>query len=272
MFLVKNNWTKRSSFLLLCVMVIFSGCASEPEKKTYSKEEEVRLDNQAGVELAKSFEQNLTIHQPHVELSIYLRNLAQSLLETLPNINESPIGVFVVSEQNKIWTNYSLPGIRIYLSRDFVKNVKFENELASAISIELAHIYNRHILKKIGDKQVESTKKENVLDAIYPGPYSGLLNIDFFGAQGLFRYTQEEKQRAVFDAVGTLYRAGFDPRGSISLFELYSKNMAHSPYSAEEIHLLRESAHRKIVEFKPLQNPIVRSAEFIKNQKRIMEL
>ena len=69
-----------------------------------------------------------------------------------------------------------------------------------------------------------------------------------------------------------LYQAGFDPRGMISLYELYSLSPDHSPYSPKTRELYIEIMKQEISKLPPLRNPVVRSEEFIFMKQRINKL
>ena len=103
-------------------------------------------------------------------------------------------------------------------------------------------------------------------------PWSSSTSIDLFGLNGVFAFSEDAEIAASKKAVGILYRAGFDARGLICLFEKFKNNSEHSPYELSTINKIIEQARREIASQAPLRNPIIRSQAFIKIQKRIQHL
>ncbi len=109
-----------------------------------------------------------------------------------------------------------------------------------------------------------------------PDPKTTLRNfgidIEIPGAKDALRFTESEETEAWVGAVDILYKAGFDPRGLLSLLEKYEKLGTRSPYPLKAIPELQEQVRQKISFYVPLRNPVLRSQEFLVIQERIRKL
>lgn len=262
-------------FQFLLVGTLFFGCAGSPPQKTLSTEERVRQDNSLGTKLAHQFEPSITLKKD-IEVSVYLRNLAKKLLKTAPEFEDTPLGVFIVSNHEGRWKNYGLPGIRLYISNGLLKNVEYENEVAASLALELGHIKNRDVLRFLEEnpKMSKSFEEEDFSGILFSSPkgaassrWSGEDRSS--GKRGIFDYSEEEELSAIQFATRILYQAGYDPRGFVSLWKIYKKSIKHSPYPLKKLNYFIEYTYRSIVEFTPLRNPIVRTNEFLEIQKRL---
>jgi hypothetical protein len=73
-------------------------------------------------------------------------------------------------------------------------------------------------------------------------------------------------------AVSLLYRAGYDPRGLVSLWARFRALGLASPYGAELLSRMEEKSREAITLYAPLRNPIVRSDPFLEMRKRVQQL
>lgn len=258
-----------------------SSCSTAPLPRVISHEEMIRRDQALGIELAQSFETHLLFKQD-TEVSVYIRKVAQSLIDNTPELQGASVGIWLVRElvrdKDKKWSSFGLPGNRIYLPVGLLKRLDYENELAAAIAFQLGHLLEKHLHFKL-ITQTDSSKLhaiENLddsMDRLWPlQDQRGFSNIHYFGPNGVFSYSDEDEAAAAQIAVRILYRAGYDPRGVISLFERYRNNIKQSPYETSTIMKMTEHARQEIAMFAPLRNPIVRSQNFLVLQKRIRKL
>lgn len=245
--------SKSAWFIARWVLVApFLACSSKPVQPVLTHEEQLRQDQKMGAEWATGLEEVLKFRQD-IEITVYLRKLAVHLASQDSALKDAPVGVFLIEEIRGRWTNFSLPGNRLYLSAGWLKTVEFESELAAGIAVQLGHLRGRHWMNR-GSSWVEGTRPV------------------FFGAGGLFEFTDGERLEAAEAAVELLYKSGFDPRGTISLWANLRKYPDTSPVSGALCDQLRERSRHVVTQFTPLRNPIVRSAEFITLRKRFQKL
>lgn len=215
------------------------GCATAPGKNAEPIKTQAQIDREVGIAVSKDFEKNFSIAHD-VEVSVFLRSTAERLLSSAQSQEPSSVGVFVIQEKTPTFRNYTVPGIRIYFSKELLKNLRHDNEVAAALAVEISHVRLRHMLKK--ESKIE------------------------------FNYTEEDKLASFRSAVRVLYDAGFDPRGVASLLKVYEVHPKESPMSMAMIEKALTVVYSEIARFTPLRNPVVRTDRFLSLQKRISKL
>lgn len=250
-----------------------------------------RWDQTFGEDLAGRFESCLRFKK-NTEVSVYLRKIANKLVYSTPELSGGGVGVWLIQDIDKKWHSFGLPGNRVYLSTGLLREVEYENEIAAAIAVQLAHIIDKSILKRLVkpvDLGIEETSATRAgLDPNDPLATSdfqtnarGLLLIqprelsrkaEFFGLNGIFSFSDKMELSTIKTAVAILYRAGFDARGLIYLYGRYQNKLDHSPYEESTISKMIEEARKSIALYPPLRNPIVTTQDFLLLQKRIKHL
>jgi predicted Zn-dependent protease len=243
---------------------VLASCATPPVQVVRTKEERIRFDNTVGRQLAQNFEQKINVRQD-IEVTVFLRSIAEKLIATSPELSDSPIGVVLIGDTDDLWANYALPGNRVYLSVELLRGLEYENEVASLLAFELAHIAHRHLMTRFE----RVTNVGNSFPAFQPVTAD---SVEFFGSSGLFAFSLDARKEAVDTAVGMIYRAGYDPRGLATVWKLYKNNFSHSPFDAMTLERLQDQSHQAIAMYAPLRNPVVRSEMFSKIRKRIQQL
>lgn len=258
-------------------MAVFSNCASAPPPAPpITPAERIQRDQAVGAGLARQLESQLKIKQDK-EVLLYLHDLAAKLSEATPELKSAAVGVLVVADRGARWRCYSIPGNRIYLSSGLLRHIEFENELAAVIAMELAHVLKRHVPLRIEEGRVSSQASDPAdypsIEGLVPSSRGGAANsVDFFSPTGVFAFPDEYFLEAADGAVDILYRAGFDPRGLVSLWDIYRSEVAHSPFEDDLLRKLTEKTRTVIAQHSPLRNPIVRSQAFLTIQKRMQRL
>ncbi len=242
---------------------IVTACASSGEHSYVTVEEQVRRDQSTGLHLAEGLEAKLRLKND-IEVSVYLREIAQSLSSATPELRDSPVGVLTFHQTDKRWRNFGIPGNRIYLCIELMQRIRYENVLASMIAFELAHLMHRHVLKRLDAVIGAPAEIPSQTRLAFPAQY--------IGPKGIFAFSSDDHLNSVETAVGVLYRAGYDPRGLVRLWTEYQGNPEHSPYDPDLLWKMIERTRQAIAQFAPLRNPVVRSASFLKIQKRIRSL
>lgn len=260
----------------LCAVAAVSlvSCSSSQKAAPITIEEQVRQDNSIGTALSEKFEKQIKIKKD-VEVSVYLKRVADNLASKTEALKISPVGVFVIQDRNDVWKNYSLPGIRVYLSADLLKSAEFENEVAALIALEYANVLNRNVLRRVEKALASQGERDQPMIAkvLFPDLNStDKSSFDFFGASGLFAYSEQEWLSATEAAVGILYRAGYDPRGLVAVWNRYRDHLKNSPFESGSLSKFDDRTYLAISANTPLRNPIVRSEAFLKIQKRIKSL
>lgn len=264
---------KNSSTHYFLSLFFLMGCASTPPTPPTPSAEEIKAqDIQIAAYLVQQIDPLLSLKNKP-EISVYLRTLTQNLL----NNSQIPTGVLLLDPIQGIWYNFSLPEARIYLSSGLLKKIGYENELASAIAIELAHLKLRHPVSNAQKNKFPLEDNTHWMNrTTHPSSVSLPLIIkntsDLVGANGLFIYPLQNHLQACEEAVRILYQSGYDPRGLVSLWTLYKNNPKNSPFDPTQLEKFIDHTRRVIAQNAPLRNPIVRSQKFLEIQKRMKRL
>jgi hypothetical protein len=255
--------------------LVVAACATPPKQEVLTPTERIQRDFAIGAGLARQFEAQSRIKRDK-DVLIYLHELTAKLASTVPELKTSAVSAQVIADRGSRWNNYALPGNRIYLSSGLLKSLEFENQLAAAISVELAHLLKRHVPLRLQaartDSQAERPDDFPSIEGLVSSSGAYSKPVDFFSPTGIFAFPDEYFIESVEPAVGILYQAGFDARGLVSLWELYRSSRASSPLEDDILRKLIEKTRTVIAEYPPLRNPIVRSPAFIAIQKRIKKL
>ena len=230
-------------------LLSFSGC-STPQVIGPSSAEKQRQELAFGVGLIQRFESEFDFRRDSA-ICRYLDELAAELTHGFQSFHDEPPRVAIIKDSDKHWHNFGFPGSRIYLSRSLLRSIQFENELAAAIALELAHIDHRDLVRNY-----EPNKESR----------------PWFGRDGLFEFSPEVRQSALESAMEMMYQAGFDPRGMVRLLERYQGIPEKAPYEEASLKALVENSWRIIALHAPLRNPIIRSDRFLAVYQRMQQL
>ncbi len=233
----------------ISVLLFIFGCTT-PRVTEVNPGEKQRQDYAIGVALAQQFEGEFDLRNDPA-ISRYLEELATALLHSSPSLNENPPRIRIIKDRGRHWRNYAFPGNRLYLSRSLLRSIKFENELAASIALELAHLDKRDVVTRY--------------EKLPP-------NSNLFEEGGLFDFPPEAQRAALESAMEMMYQAGFDPRGMVRLLGRYQENPDQSPYNEIMVKALMENSWQIIALHAPLRNPIIRSDRFLAVYQRMQKL
>lgn len=225
-----------ASVAVLGVCLAFTRCATPPQPAEMTREEIIRRENLLSQTLMEKVASKFhVIHD--IELSVFLRSVAEKIAQASPTTRDTPIGVFLIQDEGNRWTTFGVPGNRLYVSVSLAKILEHENTLAAVLALELAHLGNRHL---------------SMRPQISPD----------------LSLTLEEQKASTRDATTALYTAGYDPRGIDELFVILGEH-PQTGFSTEALRVLRAEARATTVSLPPLRNPTIRTADFLRFKKRL---
>lgn len=184
----------------------------------------------------------------------YLTHLVQQLAGYSP----SPVSIRGIGVLNDSSINaFAMPGGFIVIHTGLLLKVETEDELASVLAHEIAHLSQAHI-----DRLWETQEKSQwgVLAAVLLGIYSGSTgNIDTAnalitsgigaGTQQQVQHSQQAESEADDVGLDILTAAGFNPMGSVRMMDrlarqrtedVNSRYSATHPLSSERVRRLRD--------------------------------
>jgi beta-barrel assembly-enhancing protease len=123
---------------------------------------------------------------------------------------------------------FALPGGYVGINTGLITATRSESELAGVLAHEIAHVTQKHIARRIaatGRTSILATAA--VLAAIMLGASGDMVPAAIMSAQGMalqeqINYTRYNEYEADRVGLGFLARAGFDPLGMPSFFEVLS--------------------------------------------------
>jgi beta-barrel assembly-enhancing protease len=130
---------------------------------------------------------------------------------------------------------FAVPGGHIYINRGLIERARNMSELAGVLAHEIGHVEHRH-----GIDQLERMQGANLaLTAAYvllgrapTGVEEAAIGI---GGQLYFaRHSREAENEADASAVGLLVRAGIDPNGLPSFFNVLLQEQRRQPAAVEQ--------------------------------------
>ena len=249
---------------LMGVLIVgAAGCISAPPPKS-NLIEQARQQNAIGTDLAQQFESKLRYHSDPV-VNRYLDGIAAMLSATSGDPRLTGTRVAVISDSDRQWRSFGLPGRRVYFPVGLLRQLHFDNEVAAVIALEDGNILETHAIDHLNQELV--TRKEKGSK-----PPQEAVAVDFLGPRGIFSFGFDEMKDSVGVAVSLMYGAGFDVRGLLQIWERFRSNPAHSPYSPDELEELLDFTRETISRYAPLKNPIVGTSGFQSLRKRIEEL
>ena len=263
-----------AGLLISGLMLLAVGCASPPPPRI-PHAEVVRRELVVGDTLGRKLDKTLTFSKDQ-ELQVYLKGIAQRLSSVDPKLSSATLKVFVVEDKDGIWRDFGLPGNRVYLSAGLLKQAEFETEIAAMLAVELAHLARGDVIARMRellglDKPVPGNAKQ-ANEPLPAQPGELLKDLDFFGPDGIFAFSEKTRLDNAAKAVSLLYAAGFDSRGLLAMWQKFIDFPDHSPLEIDTLDKLVEATRKAVSSHPPLRNPVVRSSEFVKMKKRIQAL
>ena len=172
-------------------------------------------------------EQGIVLEDP--EVAEYVALLGQRIASQAHE-GEHRFEFFVVNED--AINAFALPGGYVGINSGLITATRNESELAGVLAHEVAHVTQKHIARRIaGTGRTSMLATAAVLAAILLGAGGDVVPAAIMSAQGLaiqeqINYTRANEYEA--DRVGMQYlaRAGFDPMGMSSFFEVLSRDAA----------------------------------------------
>jgi Zn-dependent protease with chaperone function len=194
-----------------------------PGKTSMSRDQQHALGLQAA---AQVFQQMPVLPDDSPE-SVYVRQLGQKLVATIPEQYSWPFEFHVVPQ--KEINAFALPGGQMFVNIGTITAAKNEAELAGVMGHEMSHVYMQHSAKQAGKAQktgLIAQIAEVAVGVSGVGNMAGGLVGQLapmgiqMGEQGLMmKFSRSDESQA--DAVGTmiLYKAGYNPQAMVDFFK-----------------------------------------------------
>ena len=208
---------------VLCCLIVATPCP------VFSSFGEFTIRDE--LELARKFDLIIETRFPVVHdtrITGYVQSLVDRLIAAMP---PQPFPIKVTVVQNVALNAFASAAGHITIFTGLIANMEGEDELASVIAHELAHVSERHIAKSIEKSQlVGAGSLLGILAGVLVGSQGGgdgagaLVLGSVAGAKAMqLKYTRENEREADQYGVDFLISAGFGPSGMARAFDKIRK-------------------------------------------------
>jgi beta-barrel assembly-enhancing protease len=239
----------------------------------YSLEKEMALGKQLAEEVTRQVK---LVEDPLV--TEYINRLGQNLAR---NSDARVPFTFRVIDGPSDVNAFALPGGYIFVYTGLIKMADDEDELAGALSHEIAHVAARHLTRR-ASKQELANYSSLPLSILIPGwgGYAARQAAGLVVPMTFLSFGRRDESEADYLGVQYMWQAGYDPNGAISIFEKMealekqkpgsvSKLFATHPMDADRISNTQKEIER-ILPAKP--EYVVTSSEYKQMRDRVMAL
>ena len=228
------------------ISILLPGCAFTPLDSSNSST--TPFIGTSNIKEIREFEERLNTVD-NVEINSYLTNFTNNILKKNPILKNKQAKTKLIYDLDLIYRNYSFLGvnniINVYISIGFLKNIKYENTLASAISIEISNLINNHVFNNF-------TKTKDI--------------------KKVFEFSEDQLKRSLDKASKFIFNTKYDLRGLIGYWEFYEDFIRHSPYSISVINISKTVSNELVFSYVPRPNSTVKSLEFMSFLKKVKKL
>jgi len=261
------------SFVMLAAAQVYAQTQGptfpNPGKTSMSRDQQHALGLQAA---AQVFQQMPVLPDDSPE-SVYVRQLGQKLVATIPEQYSWPFEFHVVPQ--KEINAFALPGGQMFVNVGTITAARNEAELAGVMGHEMSHVYMQHSAKQAGKAQktgLFAQIAEVAIGVSGVGNAAGGLVGQLapmgiqMGEEGLMmKFSRTDESQA--DAVGAMimYKAGYNPQAMADFFNLLAKEGGPQPPQLFSDHPNpgnREEAIQKQIAPWPQANYITNSPSF----------
>jgi len=236
---------------MVAIGLVLSGCVTE-EYNTATGEQDIMFvstdkEIDMGRRIAESIERNPDIKlDPDPLMTARVEDIGKRIaaVSDRKEVNYT----FAVVDMDEV-NAFALPGGYIFIFRGLVEKVDTDDELASVIAHEMAHVVARHSIKRL-----QGGMGYNILRILMVVTGAGMQDagrIDSAFGQLVMAYSREDEALADRIAIKYLKEAGFDPMAMLSFLKKlqqvhrdepikpYSSYRSH-PHIADRIRMVKQ--------------------------------
>ena len=243
--------TRLFMLYIVAIGLVLSGCVTE-EYNTATGEQDVMFvstdkEIDMGRRIAESIERNPDIKlDPDPLMTARVEDIGKRIaaVSDRKEVNYT----FAVVDMDEV-NAFALPGGYIFIFRGLVEKVDTDDELASVIAHEMAHIVARHSVKRLQGGVGYSILR--ILMVVTGAGTQDARRIDSAFGQLVMAYSREDEALADRIAIKYLKEAGFDPMAMLSFLKKlqqvhrdepikpYSSYRSH-PHIADRIRMVKQ--------------------------------
>jgi predicted Zn-dependent protease len=226
----------RPALWLGLVVALLAGCTVNPitgneELMFFSPDKDVEL----GRKYAPLVEKELGGRMPEEGLQSYINRIGQRLA----GFCQRPDLAYHFAALEEGGANaLAVPGGYIYITRDLLKELKTEAQLASVLSHEIGHVVARDTLVAMSE-QIGMTAL--VIAAQAGGSADLARGSSFVAAMLSLQYSRDDEKEADLAGLSYMTQAGYDPNGMVETMQILEKLQTIRPIEFFSTHPNPES-------------------------------
>lgn len=219
----KSRW----AIPVILPVLLLGALASWGEFVLISEKQEIEI----GREGAQAVEQEFGLYKGTPGLQDYVNKIGQKLVR---NSDRKNITYYFKVADTPMINAFALPGGYVYVTRGILARLSSEDELAIVLGHELAHVTQRHGAQQMS-KGMVAQLGIGLLGAFKPGAaekYSAAAGT----ALGLAMLGYSRSMETEADTFGMTYaiKSGYNPRGAIKMFQMFTGLEGHDPSTLEQ--------------------------------------
>jgi len=220
---------------------LLSGCAVDPitgneQLMLYPPDKDVQL----GRQYSPLVEKQLGGRMPEEGIQSYVNEVGQRIARVChrPDLEYH----FAALEEGGA-NALALPGGYVYITRDLLKELKSEAQLAAVLGHELTHVVARHTVAAMS-RQIGMTA---LLGVAIAGSATGSVRGDVPAATGFvssllsLQYSREDESEADLAGLSYMAQAGYDPNSMVETMQILEKLQTIRPVEFFSTHPNPES-------------------------------
>jgi predicted Zn-dependent protease len=187
------------------------------------------------VEAGRKFDAYVRSSMPLVEdteVAGYVEGLVKRLVDHIP---PQPFRFTTTVIQNGAMNAFAIPGGYVYVFTGLILNLQTEDQLASVLAHEIAHVTEHHVAKRMAEMKLASIGAiAGTLAGAFLGIAGGGSNMANLGgalmmgsqagaAAAYLQYTQENEREADHQGLNYLAAAGYNPMAMAETFDIMQK-------------------------------------------------
>ncbi len=201
------------AFFVCLYLVSFIGCSTVYNTQRH-KEEVIFIDSEKEARIGENVSEQVKKRFKFSEDKQVWERISAIGKKIAEACNRKEIYFqFFVLEEDEV-NAFSLPGGFVYLNTGLIKKAKNDDELAAVVAHEVAHIAERHAMKRLENTIGYSALK--ILTLNIPQDAASIRNSNIAFTQLLLSYSREDEIEADILSVKYLNTAGFNPAGILS--------------------------------------------------------
>lgn len=216
--------------LSVSLCLLFLGCSSTPTGRSQLKLMSDSQMNSMGAQSFNEMKKNLKVSKD-ARKNAYVKCVSDRILIS---DGRNPSEWEVVVFEDKAINAFALPGKKIGVYTGMLGVASDQSELAAVIGHEIGHVDADHGNERVSQNMLlhGSLAAANIALAM-EGNENGQLIMAGLGLGAQFGimlpYSRKHESEADIIGLGYMSKAGFDPRGSVSLWEKMAKAGSHGP-------------------------------------------